>query len=136
LPAGRSGKRSRVKIDEDNIFTVLTFGSIVLTCAVCAVALLSGAYRFAGGVAAGGTLALANFYWLLSAMKRVLVMPAAKAGSFAQVRHLLRLGATGFVLYLLIVKVGVSIIGLLVGLSVLMINIVLLAVYKMTLKGG
>jgi hypothetical protein len=125
-----------VKIDENNIFAVLTVGSIVLTCTICAVALLAGAPRFAAGVAAGGTLSLVNFYWLLSAMKRVLAIPAARAGTFAQVRHLLRLGAAGMILYLLIVKAGVSIAGLLVGLSVLVLNITLLAVYKMTLKGG
>lgn len=125
-----------MKIDDDNIFTVLTVGSIALVCVVCAVALLAGNQRFAAGVAAGGTLSLMNFYWLLAAMKRVLQMPAAKAGTFAQFRHLLRLGAAGMILYLLIVKLGVSIFGLLVGLSVLVINITLLAIYKMTLKGG
>lgn len=125
-----------MKIDDHNIFAVLTAGSAALTAAVCVVALLSGAFRFAAGVAGGGALALANFYWLLNAMKRVLDMPASRAGTYAQVRHLLRLGAAGLILYLLIVTAGVSIAGLLVGLSVLVINITLLAVYKMTLKGG
>jgi hypothetical protein len=127
---------SRVKIDENNIFAVLTVGSVILTAAVSGVALLAGAPRFAAGVVAGGALSLVNFYWLLSAMKRVLEMPVAKAGTFAQVRRVLRLAVIGAILYLLIAKVAINVAGLLVGLSVLVINITLLAVYKMTLKGG
>jgi hypothetical protein len=125
-----------VKIDENNIFTVLTVGSIILVFAVCAVALLAGAPRFAAGVVAGGAVSLMNFYWLLGAMKRVLDMPVSKAGTFAQVRRLLRLGAIGIILYFLIARIGIDIAGLVVGLSVLVINITLLAVYKLTLKGG
>jgi hypothetical protein len=125
-----------VKISEDNIFTVLSVGSIALLTLVSGAGLLAGYPRFAAGVASGGILALFNFYWLLSAMKRALDMPASKAATFAQVRHLLRLGLAGIILYILIVKLGISIVGLLVGLSVLVINITLLAFYKMTLKGG
>jgi len=77
-----------------------------------------------------------NFYWLLGAMKRVLEMPAARAGTFAQIRRILRLAVIGIILYLLIAKAAINIAGLLLGLSVLAINITLLAIYKMTLKGG
>ena len=124
-----------VRITDDNIFTVLTAGSWLLLTLLTIVGLIFGSPRFAAGVLAGGLLAIANFYWLLSILKRVLLLPAGKAGRFAQVRYVVRLALMALVIWLLIVRVGIDVIGLLVGLSVLVINIITLSIYRLTLKG-
>jgi ATP synthase I chain len=124
-----------VKINENNIFTVLTTGSWLLLALLTCVGLIFGSRQFAAGVLAGGVLAVANFYWLLGIMKRVLTLPAARAGRFAQLRFVVRLALMGVVIWALIVHVGVDPIGLIVGLSVLVMNIIALALYKLISKG-
>ena len=124
-----------VRITDDNIFTVLTAGSWLLLTLLTIGGLIFGSPRFAAGVLAGGLLAIANFYWLLSILKRVLLLPAGKAGRFAQVRYVVRLALMALAIWLLIVRVGIDVIGLLVGLSVLVINIITLSIYRLTLKG-
>jgi ATP synthase I chain len=125
-----------VKITDDNLPTFLA------VCSVCLVAvfsitgwiLVSG--RFAGSVAVGGCLALLNFIWLRSALTNILQMPAEKAFQAANIRYILRLSALAFMLWLLIVKAGLNIFGLLIGLSVLVISIVLMSFYKLLHSGG
>jgi hypothetical protein len=124
-----------VRITDDNIFTVLTAGSWVLLTILTIGGLIFSSPRFAAGVLAGGLLAIANFYWLLSILKRVLLLPVGKASQFAQVRYVVRLALMALAIWLLIVRVGIDVIGLLVGLSVLVINIIALSIYRLTLKG-
>jgi hypothetical protein len=124
-----------VKINDDNIFTVISIGSWVLLALLTAGGLVFGSGKFAAGILAGGLLAIANFYWLMSILKRVLLLPAGKAGRFAQLRYVLRLAVMALIIWVLIVRVGIDVIGLVVGLSVLVINIIALSVYRLTLKG-
>lgn len=125
-----------VKINEDNIFTVIVIGSWLLLALLTLGGAVFVSLKFAASVLAGGILAIANFYWLLSILKRVLLLPAGKAGRFAQIRYIMRLAVMALVIWALITYVGVHVVGLLIGLSVLVINIIALAFYKMTLKGG
>lgn len=125
-----------VKITEDNIFTVIIAGSWVLLALLCLAGLLFGSTAFAAGVLAGGVLAIANFYWLRTILTRALRMQGTKASRFAQLRYILRLAILGIAVYALVVHAGVSVIGLLLGLSVLVINIIALSIYMFTLKGG
>jgi hypothetical protein len=126
----------RPKINDDNIVAALMPVSGVLLGVLVACGAIFGTLRFAGSILAGGLLALVNFAWLAGALKKVLQLPAAKAERFAQLRYVMRLAAMGVLLYVLIVRVGIDIIGLLIGLSVLVISIVGLALYKLTFKGG
>jgi ATP synthase I subunit len=125
-----------VKINDHNIVAVLTGGSLVLTLLIAMGGAFCISLKFAAGVTTGGMLAMANFLWLVSALKRVLMLPVAEASRFAYLRYLLRLAVMGGLLYLLIVRLGIDIFGLLLGLSVLVFSITGLALYKLTCKGG
>lgn len=92
--------------------------------------------RFAAGIAAGGCLALLNFFWLRIAMEKVLQMPAGQATRSANLRYIMRLSALGFIIWALITKANISIPGLLVGLSVLVIGIFILTLYRLLHMGG
>lgn len=124
------------RINENNIFAVLNAGSWALLIILTLAGAAFGSLRFAGSVLAGGVLAIANYHWLHSIIKRALDMPAKGASRFAQVRYLLRLAIMGGIIYLFIVRFGADIFGLLLGLSVLVLNIAALSIYMMTLKGG
>lgn len=91
---------------------------------------------FTAGVLAGGLLSLANFTWLRSILARALNLEAGQAARFAQLRYLLRLTLQGVAIYLLIAVWGVDVYGLLLGLSVLVLNIMAVAAYLAANRSG
>jgi hypothetical protein len=125
-----------VKIDENNIFTVLTIGSSLLLLILAVAGLFLVSRSFAAGVVAGGLVAIGNCHWLYSILQRAMGLPARQAVRFAQLRYLLRLAIIAVLVSLLILYVHVSIFGLILGLSVLVITIVAVTVYMATLNGG
>jgi hypothetical protein len=124
-----------VKIDENNIFTVLTIGSLVLLVVSAAAGLVFGSARFAGSVLAGGLLALANFFWLRSILLRSLQLQVREAPRFAVLRYIVRLTVLALAIYALILYGRVDIFGLLLGLSVLVVNIIALSIYMCSRQG-
>jgi hypothetical protein len=124
------------RITDDNLLTVLAGGSASLVIILTAVGWFFVSGAFASGVAIGGTLALLNFLWLRTALQQVLQMPANMATRSATMRYVMRLSAMGFILWLLIVHAEINIFGLLVGLSVLVISIVFVSLYKLLHMGG
>src|SRR5262249_2900212 len=99
-------------------------------------ALLFASASFAAGILAGGILAMVNFHWMHSTLRRVLQLQPAHSDRYVQIRYLFRLTLLALILYGLLVT-GINVIGLLIGLSVLVINIVVFAIYyTLTLKGG
>lgn len=124
------------RINDENLITVLATGCACLVVIMSAVGWLTVSGRFAAGIAIGGCLALLNFFWLRIALEKILQMPAGLATRSANIRYILRLTALGFILWVLIVKANISIPGLLVGLSVLVIGIVLLTLYRLLHLGG
>ena len=125
-----------VKITDRNIVSVLAGGSAILLLVLALGGTLFGSLKFGASILTGGVLALANFFWLASALRRVLQLPVATAGKFANLRYLLRLAVMGVILYLLIVHAGVDVIGLILGLSVIVVTVTVLALYTLTCKGG
>jgi hypothetical protein len=125
-----------VKINDENIITVLNAGSWILLALLAIVGWLLFSRHFAAGVVAGGVLAIANFYWLHSIMKRTLLLPKGTAQRFAMTRYMLRLVLIGVAVWVMIVRFNIDLIGLLVGLSVLVINIFALTIYRLISKGG
>jgi asparagine N-glycosylation enzyme membrane subunit Stt3 len=125
-----------IRITDDNLLTVVASGSICLVVILAFGGWLLISASFAGGVVIGGALALINFVWLRTALQQVLQMSANVATRSATLRYLVRLSAMGFVLWLLIVQAKVNVFGLLVGLSVLVLSIAMVSLYKLLHMGG
>jgi hypothetical protein len=125
-----------VRITDENIVTVLNVGSWILLALMAGAGLLLVSRKFALGVLAGGVLAIANFHWLHSIMKRALLLPVEKVSGFARIRYVLRLAIVAIIIWIMIIRFGIDLIGLLVGLSVLVINIFALTIYRLISKGG
>ncbi len=123
-------------ISDENLLAVLFRGGWVLLILLVTGSLLFAATGFAAGVLAGGLLALANFAWLRNILARSLNLEARQAARFALLRYLVRLTLLAGAIYLLIVQVGVDIYGLLLGLSILVINIMAVAIYQVTNRSG
>jgi hypothetical protein len=125
-----------VRINENNIFTILTTGSIVLIILFSLGGLALHSLKFAWSVICGGVLAYANFYWLRNILQRTLLYSKDAAASFTLFRYILRLALLGIVISLLIIYAGINVFGLLLGLSVLVVNIIIISIYLFILKGG
>ena len=121
---------------EQRMQTVLEKGPWCVLAILTLGGLLFGSARFAVGVLLGGLLAILNFYWLSSILQRLLHIQPKNSASYVVVRYLLRLTLIGVALFGLL-RAGTDVYGLIVGLSVLVLNILLLTIYQtMTLKGG
>ncbi len=93
-------------------------------------------WSFAAGVVAGGLIAIANSLWLKSILQRALGMPERKAVRFAQLRYVLRLGIIAAIVSLLIIYCKINAVGLILGLSVMVISTIAVTIYMATLGGG
>lgn len=124
------------RLNEDNIFSWLVGGSLLVSAVLGAACALLVSVRFGGSLLVGGLLATANFVWLRRGLEATLRQHVGNATRFATVRYLMRLAVMAVLLYFLIVRVGVDIFGLLVGLSVLVLNITAFSIYLSTRKGG
>ncbi len=125
----------RTRISEDRLIAAVIRGGGILLVVLCLAGYEFGSGKFAVGILAGGILALCNFYWMRNTLKRVLHLHPRQASSFAQFRYLLRLAFVAFVLYVLIVHAAIDIMGLILGLSVLVVVIMGLSFYMLLDKG-
>lgn len=93
--------------------------------------------EFALGILVGGLVAVINFHLLHQALKGLLERAAAspeeakgQAKAFFAARQLLRFFALLFVIYLLVGQGWVDIIGLVVGLSTVVLTLILAAIVE------
>ena len=93
--------------------------------------------EFALGILVGGLVAVINFHLLHQALKGMLEQAAGspeeargQAKAFFAARQLLRFFALLFVIYLLVGQGWVNVIGLVVGLSTVVVTLILAAVVE------
>ncbi len=82
-------------------------------------------WRFSMGVLIGGVLVNLNFHFLHRTLVKTLMVTKTKEGMVA--KYLFRLLITGIVILVVLIKSWVNIFGLLLGLSVVVINLTYLA---------
>ncbi|MDD2853068.1 MAG: ATP synthase subunit I [Desulfuromonadaceae bacterium] len=125
-----------IAINEDNLFAVIVRGSLGLLVFLTLGGWALFSVKAGLGALAGGCIAIVNFFWIRNVMQRVLGQLPAKATMYAQLRYVARLSLTGFALYFIIVSGWFSLAGLLVGLSVIVLNIIALSLYSALRAGG
>jgi hypothetical protein len=123
-------------ISEDNLFVIIIKGSLGLLTflAIAAFALFSG--KVSLGILAGGIIAIVNFIWLRNALQRILGLMPVNATRYAFMRYIARMTITGCALYFVITSDLFSLAGILVGLSIIVINIIALSLYRVLGTGG
>ncbi|GFO58687.1 hypothetical protein GMST_10120 [Geomonas silvestris] len=126
----------QTKINETNLFPKLVTGSLLMSAVLAVLTALLVSLKFGLSLLAGGLLATANFIWLRRGLESVLALTPSLAPKLATLRFVLRLAIMAGFLYLLIVVLGADIFGILIGLSILVINIILFSIYLSTRKGG
>jgi hypothetical protein len=123
-------------INEDNLFVVIIKGSFVLLAflTIGGLALFSG--QAALGVLAGGIIAIVNFLWMRNVLQRILGLLPANANRYALMKYVSRMTATGCALYFVLTSGWFSLVGVLAGLSIIVINILALTLYRALSTGG
>jgi len=81
-------------------------------------------YRFTLGILLGGLISIINFYWLSRGLRKVFQQFLDSARSSIVTRYYIRITVTGVVLFVIITRTPADVIGLIVGLSVVVVNIV------------
>lgn len=92
-----------------------------------AISLPFGNGRVSAGIVAGGLVAIAGFAWLQRSLKRLLTETGQAAQTRYRFGYVVRLLAIGCVLAILIAIVKIHPAGLVLGLSVVVINLLWLA---------
>lgn len=87
------------------------------------------------GVLAGGSIAIINFVWQRRTLGQLLEQQVVPSAGATAIRYLLRLSITAIILYAVLTSGHFSIIGLLVGLSVIVAVIIALTLYSAFYKG-
>jgi hypothetical protein len=123
-------------MNDEKIIYVLHAGNWIVLVLLFVAGWLLFSLHFAAGLAAGGLLAIANFFWLHGIIRRTVRLPKVKAQGYALSRYLLRLVIIGVIVWFLIVRFDLNMIGLLVGLSVPVMSIFTFTIYRLISKGS
>jgi len=121
---------------EENLFPIIIKGSIALLTLMTAIAFLFFSAKTACGVIAGGTIAILNFVWMRKALEQILGLLPENPVRHSFFRFIARISATGFAVFLALRSQLVSLPGLLAGLSIIVINIIALSIYRASRTGG
>lgn len=108
----------------------------VSSLVLCLILTLAGgifiSVNFALGILAGGIIASFNFHWLQKTLRKIFDQQVVFGGkAIYYVKYYLRLIIVGIILYELIVNKMVHPLGLITGLSVVVINIMVIAFTEM-----
>ena len=123
-------------IREDNLFAVIIKGSVGLLILLTLGSLALFSTKTACGVLAGGTIAIVNFIWMRNVLQRILGLLPDNPQQYAMLRYLSRMTITGLALYFVLTSGRFSLPGVLAGLSIIVINILALSLYRALRTGG
>ena len=106
----------------------------IILAILVAVSLVLRSPRFSLGIFCGGLISVVNFHWLYRNLSSFFTKYPPPSRAAIMLFYYIRLAATAFALYLIISRDLVDVIGLVIGLSVVVMNIVLTTVLVMSKK--
>jgi hypothetical protein len=120
------------RTEKDPLQKRLEITNWILLAVLVAGSLLLQSCRFSLGILFGGLII--NFHWLYRNLLSVFTKHLNRARSALMLRYYLRLAVTAIALYWIISRNLVDVIGLVIGLSVVVLNIVLTTVLVLSRK--
>jgi MFS superfamily sulfate permease-like transporter len=82
-------------------------------------------FDFTLGILLGGLVSILNFYWLSRDIKRVFQQYSSRAKPYIMIKFYLRFVVSGIIIFLIVTRTPVNMFGLIIGLSLVVINILL-----------
>ena len=96
--------------------------------------LLLNTTRFSLGILCGGLISVVNFHWLYRNLMSVFTKDPNRAKKAILIHYYIRLAVTAFILFWVISGNLVDIIGLVIGLSVVPLNMILATILVLLKK--
>jgi len=119
-------------IVKDPLQRRIEFSNWIILAVIFFPSLFLASYKFALGILLGGFISIVNFYWMEKSLRGAFGKKAGSVKGSIMVKYFLRLALTGVVLYFLITNETVNVIGLVIGLSVVIINIITITIISLT----
>jgi hypothetical protein len=116
---------------ERRILTFVTRANWVIFAAAVAVSAVFASRQFALGVFSGGLIVTVNFHLLARTLRGALTPPHLASHHVVLAKYYVRFALSGFVIFLLIAGRLVDPIGLVIGLSVVVVSIMLATVREL-----
>jgi hypothetical protein len=113
------------RIEKDPLQKRIEITNWILLAVLVAGSLFLRSHRFSLGILLGGLISVVNFHWLYRNLLNVFRKHLNRARAALMLRYYLRLAVTAIALYWIISRDLVDVIGLVIGLSVVVLNIVL-----------
>jgi len=123
-------------INEETLCSVIIKRSLVLLAVLVIAAFCFFSVDVALGILAGGVIAIVNFLWMGNTLQRILGFLPDNPVRYSLFRFFARMTVLGIVLYLILTSGWFSTIGLVVGLSVIVANIITLSFFCAHRAGG
>ncbi|MBN1546472.1 MAG: ATP synthase subunit I [Syntrophaceae bacterium] len=121
-------------IEKDPLQRKIEIANWILLGVLLLLSLLFTSTRFALGVFFGGLISIINFHWLYKNLQNVFARLSGSAKSAMMFKYYIRLAVTAVVLFLIITSNKVDVVGLLIGLSIVVFNLVLTVIMTLSKK--
>jgi len=121
-------------IAKDPLQRRIEINNWIVLAVVFVPSLFFGTFKFALGVLIGGFICIVNFYWMSHSLRHAFNKTSGNIKSNVVLTYFLRLALSAIVLYFLISAHTVNLIGLIIGLSVVMVTVVLTVLITLSKK--
>ena len=121
-------------IDKDPIQRRLESTNWIILVVLVGSSLFLNTTRFSLGILCGGLISIVNFHWLYRNLMSVFTKHPDRAKKAILIHYYIRLAVTAFLLFWVISSNLVDIIGLVIGLSVVPLNMILTTILVLSKK--
>ena len=121
-------------IEKDPLQKRLESTNWIILVALVGSSLFLNTTRFSLGILCGGLISVVNFHWLYRNLMNVFTKHPDRAKKAILIHYYIRLAVTAFLLFWVISGNLVDIIGLVIGLSVVPLNMVLTTILVLSKK--
>ncbi|MBE9546998.1 MAG: ATP synthase subunit I [Proteobacteria bacterium] len=122
------------RIEKDPLQRKLEIRNWIILGIFLVVSLIFMPRRFTLGILLGGLISNINFYWLYKSLHDAFQRVTRRTKPTVIFKFYIRLAVTGIVLFLIITQTPADVIGLVIGLSIVVINIIFTTVLELSKK--
>jgi hypothetical protein len=119
-------------IVKDPLQRRIEFANWIILTVIFIPAIIFTPFKFALGILLGGFISILNFHWMERGLQGIFQRKSGNVKGSVLIKYYIRLAVTAVVLYFLIAYQTVNVIGLLIGLSIVVINIIICVITSMT----
>ncbi|HQH17574.1 MAG TPA: ATP synthase subunit I [Smithella sp.] len=122
-------------IVKDPLQRKIEFSNWIILAVILVPSLIFAPVKFSLGILLGGFISILNFYWMEKGLHGLFNKTGGNINKGpVLVKYYIRLAITAVILYFLIAYKTVDVIGLLIGLSVVVINMIIMVISSLTKK--